>query len=115
MSDFVAYFALAGAALLGLAAMILRIGALLGTCPSSGAAIRTAAIASAAGFVAIGGGGVILIAAGLAILGPGLPEGSLYLATGFAWLCLGLGFGNAVTGLRGVLRESRPRGTPEPA
>ncbi len=48
-----------------LAFMILKIGRLIGDCPRSGAAARSAAVTIATGYSAIGAGGVLIIAAAL--------------------------------------------------
>jgi len=55
------YMALSFGGLAVLSVMILKIGALLGNCPSAGTSARTAAVTIATGFGAIGTGGVILI------------------------------------------------------
>jgi len=102
------YIALAFGALAALATMILRIGALLGTCPDSSQTARAAAVIIATGFAAIGAGGVILIGAVL----PMLPDAQLagFLgALGFAALCLGLGFTQAVGTLRAVMFDARTK------
>lgn len=90
--------------------MILRIGAMMGDCPSGGPAARPAAITVATGFAAIGAGGVLLIGAVLPMFAQHHIV-ALMLALGLAALCLGLGFTQAVTTLRAVLapvRESAP-------
>ncbi|MCZ4254559.1 hypothetical protein O4H53_03335 [Sulfitobacter sp. G21635-S1] len=111
------YLLLAFGALAALCIMILRIGAMIGTCPQTGAAARAAAVTIATGFAAIGTGGVILIGAllPLAVSGPVI---SFLLALGLASLCLGLGFTHAVGTLRAVLAtpaRDNPRQQPEPA
>lgn len=95
------YFALTTALLLGLAFMILRIGRALGECPQKGRAARAASVTIATGFVAIGMGGVSIIASFLAM---GRPETSVLLfAVGLASLILGLGFTHAITLLRAAV------------
>tara|TARA_R110002095_G_scaffold205319_1_gene188601 strand:- start:181 stop:486 length:306 start_codon:yes stop_codon:yes gene_type:complete len=85
------YALLAFGALVALCTMILRIGAMIGTCPDSKDTARAAAVTIATGFAAIGAGGVTLIGA-LLPLNPGAPLVSWLLALGCASLCLGLGF-----------------------
>lgn len=97
----VIYFTLTLSVLAALDAMILLIGSRIGECPQTGRAARAASVTIATGFAAIGGGAVLLIAAGLPLLGGGLAP--TLLATGLAALCLGLGFTHAVTTLRAVL------------
>ncbi len=96
------YVALAFGGLIALCMMILRIGAMIGTCPDSGAAAKAAAVTIATGFAAIGAGGVILIGA-LLPLNEGQPIVAFLLASGFASLCLGLGFTHAIGTLRAVM------------
>lgn len=85
-----------------LSLMILKIGRMLADCPENGARARTAAITVATGYAAIGTGSVLLIGAVLPVFAE---EATLALlpAVGFAALCLGLGFTNAVSTLRHVL------------
>jgi hypothetical protein len=102
------YIALAFGALAALAIMMLRIGALLGTCPDSSRTARAAAVTIATGFAAIGAGGVILIGAVL----PLLPEAQMVSflgALGFAALCLGLGFTQAVGTLRAIMLDAHAK------
>lgn len=101
----IAYFAVATAALLALAAMILAIGKSLGDCPQTGRAARAGAISIATGFTAIGAGAVILIAATLPLFDAN-PQATLG-ALGLACLILGLGFTHAVTTLRQVIDSAR--------
>lgn len=104
------YIALGFGALAALATMILRIGALLGECPQSRATARAGAVTIATGFSAIGAGGVILIGAALPLL-PTTPLAGFLLALGFAALCLGLGFTQAVGTLRALMYDARPKAT----
>ncbi|OAN80475.1 hypothetical protein A8B82_00020 [Sulfitobacter sp. EhC04] len=111
------YILLAFGALAALCIMILRIGAMIGTCPQTSAAARAAAVTIATGFAAIGAGGVTLIGALLPLAASG-PLISFLLALGLASLCLGLGFTHAVGTLRAVLvrpAQDNPRQQPEPA
>lgn len=101
---FLTYFTVALAILAGLVTMILKIGAMMGTCPISNGAARAASITIATGYSAIGLGGVTLAA----ILVPALIELgpiALLAALGGASLALGLGFTQAVATLRGVVTE----------
>jgi hypothetical protein len=102
------YIALAFGALAALAIMILRIGALLGECPQSRATARAAAITIATGFAAIGAGGVILIGAALPLVA-NAPLAGFLAALGFAALCLGLGFTQAVGTLRALMQDAKDR------
>ena len=82
--------------------MILKIGALMSDCSENGPAARTAAITIATGYASIGSGGVLLIGAALPLLAE-VPELGVALSLGFAALCLGLGFTQAIATLRAVL------------
>ncbi|MEQ6201764.1 hypothetical protein ABMC88_01800 [Sulfitobacter sp. HNIBRBA2951] len=99
------YIALGFGALAALATMILRIGDMLGQCPQSRATARAAAVTIATGFAAIGAGGVILIGAALPLLAQA-PLAGFLGALGFAALCLGLGFTQAVGTLRALMLDS---------
>jgi len=102
------YIALAFGGLTALCIMILRIGAMIGTCPNTGAAARAAAVTIATGFAAIGAGGVILIGA-LLPLNAAQPVVAFLGAAGLASLCLGLGFTHAIGTLRAVmLQQNQP-------
>lgn len=102
------YIALTFGALAALATMILRVGALLGDCPQSRAIARAGAVTIATGFSAIGAGGVILIGAVLPLV-PAAPLAAFLFALGFAALCLGLGFTQAVGTLRALMYDARPK------
>lgn len=102
----ITYFAAATTALLALAAMILAIGKSISDCPQTGRAARAGSITIATGFVAIGAGAVILIAAALPTFDAS-PQATL-AALGFICLILGLGFTHAVTTLRQVVDSARP-------
>lgn len=103
------FFAGAFALLIALALMILKIGNLLADCPDNGLRARPAAVTIATGFASIGGGGVVLIGALIPMVG-GHHNAAVLGALGFAALCLGLGFANAVTTLRAVIADvPRPK------
>ncbi len=87
-----------------MALMILRIGSLLSECPKSGRAARGAAVTIATGYSMIGLGGVTLIGSIVPVLD--LDAMGYLAALGFAAICLGLGFTNAVATLRAVVREA---------
>ena len=103
---FILYFSLAACALIGLAAMIFRIGAALTDCPVTGRAARAGALTIVSGFAAIGSGGIILIAAFAILLMPGFTAAGLMGALGLSLLCLGLGFTQAVASLRDVIAQA---------
>lgn len=97
------YAVISLSALVALGCMILKIGNLLGDCPESRAASKSATVTIATGYCAIGAGGVLLIASVL----PMLQEDAVFAlsaALGLAVLCLGLGFTQAVVQLRAVLK-----------
>lgn len=100
------YIILAFGGLTALCIMILRIGAMIGTCPDTGTATRAAAVTITTGFAAIGAGGVILIGAVLP-LNAGHPAVAFLCAAGFASLCLGLGFTHAIGTLRVVILQNK--------
>lgn len=106
------YIALGFGALAALATMILRIGALLGECPQSKRTARAASVTIATGFAAIGAGGVILIGAVLPVLAE-VPLAGFLGALGFAALCLGLGFTQAVGTLRALMQDAQDK-APQP-
>lgn len=102
------YIGLAFGALAALAIMILRIGALLGDCAQTRALARTGAVTIATGFTAIGAGGIILIGAALPLLRD-VPMAGFFATLGFAALCLGLGFTQAIGTLRAVLQDAQSK------
>jgi hypothetical protein len=101
----VIYLAIALGMLVALAAMILKIGTLLGQCPEARHAARAAAVTIATGFCAIGAGGVALIGGALPLV-QSEPAAGLLLALGLVALCLGLGFTHAVGTLRAVVSDT---------
>lgn len=102
------YLLVSLATLAGLAGMILAIARAAAACPEEGPRARAAGIAIATGFLAIGGGAVLLIGT-LVVLKP--DEGLPIFATGLAVLVLGLGFSQAMTTLRAAIR---PAPAPKP-
>jgi hypothetical protein len=106
------YLTVSMLALIGLSAMILTISRALADCPEKGPRARAAGITIATGYLAIGGGAVLLIGA-LATLQADL--GLLVFTLGLACVVLGLGFTQAVTMLRAVVDASPlARQTPFP-
>lgn len=105
------YAAISLSVLLVLAIMILRIGSILGECPETGQAAKSAAITIATGYSAIGAGGVLLIASVLPILARDAAI-ALIPALGLAVICLGLGFTHAIATLRAVVGEVKPKTEP---
>jgi hypothetical protein len=105
------YFTITLSTLIALARMILQVGRTMGDCPTNGATARAAALAVTTGFVAIGMGGVILIAAIIpSVVHGGTPASAgviTLLTMGLACLSLGLGFSHAVRTLQAVL-QTRP-------
>jgi hypothetical protein len=106
-----AYFAIALGTLIALARMILLIGRSMGECPQTGRVARAAATSIATGFLAIGMGGVILIAATIPALDPRTSANQAIVVlfnAGLASLILGLGFTHALRTLRVILQDVRP-------
>jgi hypothetical protein len=98
------YFAAALIILTSLVMIIIKISGDMSDCPQRGKGLKSAGIAIASGYWAIGLGGIILIAAAIAALDFGqLP--AMMLGLGFVSMCLGLGFANAVATLRAVSKE----------
>ena len=104
------YFAVTLATLLVLGLMILRIGRAMGSCPQSGAAARIASVTVSTGFVAIGLGGILLVAATLPLIEA--EALALFPIMGFACLVLGLGFTHAVRVLKAVVAPPAPKARP---
>lgn len=98
------YFAFSLSALVALTMMILKIGVMLGACPVNGPSARSAAITIATGFLAIGAGGVCLLAALITLIPQDDPI-SLLIVLGLASLALGLGFTQAVATMRDVIAQ----------
>jgi hypothetical protein len=105
------YIILALGTLIALCLMILHIGKLMAHCPEDGGRARVAAITTATGFAAIGAGGVALVGAGLLIF-QDVPIVGLLFALGFAALCLGLGFTQAIATLQAVMQRPERAETP---
>lgn len=105
------YFAAALAVLIALALMILAITRALADCPEKGPRARAAGVTIATGYLALGGGAVMLIGA-FATLSQGLE--TIFFSLGLACIVLGLGFTQAVTMLRAVVDGPvKPTVTPE--
>ena len=109
------FFAAAVLVLVALAWMILAIACVLADCPDNhpdkGPRARAAGITIATGFLALGGGAVLLLGA-FASLDAGLEV--IFFCLGLACVVLGLGFTQAVTMLRAVVDgDAKPRPAPE--
>ncbi len=100
------YFILAACALGALSFMIFKIGEALADCPVTGRAARAGSLTIVTGFVAIGGGGVLIIAAGVFVTLPDLAPEGIMAALGLSILCLGLGFSHAIATLRDVVAQA---------
>lgn len=106
------YFVAASLVLVALTAMILAISRAVGDCPQSGARARAAGITLATGYLALGGGAVLLVGAG-ATLSVALE--TVFFCLGLICIVLGLGFTQAVTMLRTVVDgAAKPRPAPAP-
>jgi hypothetical protein len=106
-----AYFAIALGTLVALARMIILIGRSIGDCPQTGRRAITAATSIATGYLAIGMGGVILIAASIPAMNPQDPASQAIVVlfnAGLASLILGLGFTHALRTLRSVISLPAP-------
>lgn len=104
------YFAITLATLGLLGSMILRIGRTMGDCPQTGASARLASVTIATGFLAIGLGGVLLVAIALPLTAE--LGAAIFPITGFACLVLGLGFTHAVRVLKAVVAPPAPKARP---
>lgn len=103
MFSLLAIYAILGTAgLVALCYMLMKIGALMATCPINGPQIRISALSITTGFATIGLGGLILLAAALVVLAE-FEIAALASALGLGALCLGLGFTQAVATLRAVV------------
>jgi hypothetical protein len=103
------YLAVGLLVLAGLALMIHRIAVEAGKCPERGAVAMAARVTITTGFVAIGGGVVLLVAV-LPLMVPNLAM--MVFALGINCLILGLGFTQAITTLRAAVRGGRGRPVP---
>lgn len=106
------YFTAALLVLVALTAMILAIARALGDCPDKGPRARAAGITLATGYLALGGGAVLLIGAGAAL---GVQLETIFFCLGLVCVVLGLGFTQAVTLLRAMVDAPvKPRRDPVP-
>ncbi|QBF33561.1 hypothetical protein CFI11_20435 [Thalassococcus sp. S3] len=94
--------------------MILRIGSLLGNCPKSMAGARATALSITTGFIAIGGGGVLLIGA-LIPLFADYPIMGFLFTLGLAAMCLGMGFAQATIIMRNTVMATQNKAAPPAA
>jgi hypothetical protein len=114
MTDII-YLATGFTGLIALCVVLVIIGRAASKCPQIGAAARVGTLVVTTGFAAIGAGVIALIGAALPLLIEGRANG-LYIAIGCVAIALGVGFYNAATTLREILRSApRPEGTPIPA
>ena len=110
---FPAFFLVAAGVLTALSIMIFRIGDALTECPVTGRAARAGSLTIVTGFVAIGGGAVLIIAAGVFSALPQLGSEAVMAALGLSVLCLGLGFTQAIATLRDVVAQAAKQIQPE--
>ena len=103
------YFILAACALAALSFMIFKIGDALADCPTTGRAARAGSLTIVTGFVAIGSGGVLIIAAAVFMSLTNIAVEGVMAALGLSILCLGLGFTHAVATLRDVVAQAADR------
>ena len=95
------YLAFSFFALIALAGMIIRVARHISRCPDVGSRAVSAGISIAAGFVSLGGGAALLLAALLA-MGETVPMASF--CGGALLVVLGLGFTHAMALLRQIAK-----------
>ena len=103
---FTIYFLIAACALAALSFMIFKIGDALADCPTTGRAAKAGSLTIVTGFVAIGSGAVLIIAAGVFVALADIAVEGVMAALGLSILCLGLGFTHAVATLRDVVAQA---------
>ncbi|MEJ8562844.1 hypothetical protein QTO30_17590 [Yoonia sp. GPGPB17] len=106
---FTTFFFVTGCALAGLSYMIFRIGDALSDCPATGRAAKAGSLTIVTGFVAIGTGAVMIIAAGIFTALAGINVETVLAAIGVSLLGLGLGFTHAIATLRDVVAQAAAR------
>ncbi|PJI93034.1 hypothetical protein BC777_1901 [Yoonia maricola] len=106
---FTAFFFVTACALAGLSYMIFRIGEALSDCPATGRAARAGSLTIVTGFIAIGTGAVMIIAAGIFMTLAGINVETVLAAIGVSLLGLGLGFTHAIATLRDVVAQAAAR------
>lgn len=99
------YLSLAFTALSALAGVLILIGRMAQDCPETSGAARLGTWVVVTGFAAIGTGLIALIGAALPYLLGGGKSG-LYLTLGMVAIALGIGFYNAATTLRDILKSA---------
>lgn len=99
------YLSLAFTGLAALAAVLVLIGRMAQECPETAGAARLGTWVVVTGFAAIGAGVIALIGAALPYVLQGGKSG-LYLTLGLVAVALGIGFYNAATTLRDILKTS---------
>lgn len=103
---FTAFFLVTAIALAGLSYMIFKIGEALTDCPIAGRAARAGALTIVTGFVAIGTGAVMIVAAGIFTAFSGISVDAILASIGLSLLGLGLGFTHAIATLRDVVAQA---------
>jgi hypothetical protein len=107
----IGYFTVTLAMLIALMRVILQIGRSMADCPQTGAEARGAAMAVATGFMTIGFGGVLIVAAAIPALANPADAADIAMITlltiGFGSLALGLGFAHAMSNLQDAVK-ARP-------
>ncbi len=111
MTD-ILFLPIAFAALVLLAIVLVVVGRAAGDCPQIGGAARVATLVVTTGFAAIGTGVILLIAASLPVLMQGQVMG-LYVALGLVGIALGIGFYNAASALRDILKTAPRPDSPD--
>lgn len=103
---YIIYFTL-GLAMLALLLLILsRIGRGLSECPVNGRMLRAVSVSVLTGFGSIGLGALTLLAIILP-MAEDRPLNGLLVALGLAFIGLGVGFGQALTSLRGAIPDQQ--------
>ena len=103
---FTTFFLVTALALAGLSYMIFKIGDALTDCPATGRAARAGSLTIVTGFIAIGTGAVMIMAAGVFTAFAGIDIETVLAAIGLALLGLGLGFTHAIATLRDVVAQA---------
>ena len=103
---FTAFFFVTAIALAGLSYMIFKIGDALTECPVTGRAARAGALTIVTGFIAIGTGAVMIMAAGVFMGFAAINVETVLAAIGVSLLGLGLGFTHAIATLRDVVAQA---------
>jgi len=100
------FFLVTAIALAGLSYMIFQIGHALSDCPTTGRAARAGSLTIVTGFIAIGTGAVMIMAAGVFTTFASIGIEAAFAAIGLSLLGLGLGFTHAIATLRDVVAQA---------